>query len=163
MLILTLTHLVQNKYQSIPEQHIYNGWMPPSSNQTISHGGKTSVDKPVHLIDEETGSREATCWLWLTQWLITGRGQDRSTSTPSLLTSACIHTQSCPTLCNPMDWTHQVPLSMEYSRQEYWSGLPFPTPGHLPLNWEWNLHLLCLLPWQADSLLLSHQRTSIHI
>ena len=77
MLILTLTHLVQNKYQSIPEQHIYNGWMPPSSNQTISHGGKTSGDKPVHLIDEETGSREATCWLWLTQWLITGRGQDR--------------------------------------------------------------------------------------
>ena len=26
----------------------------------------------------------------------------------------------------------QVPLSMEFSRQEYWSGLPFPTPGHLP-------------------------------
>ena len=31
-------------------------------------------------------------------------------------------------------WTvaHQAPLSMEFSRQEYWSGLPFPTPGHLP-------------------------------
>ena len=31
-------------------------------------------------------------------------------------------------------WTvaHQVPLSMEFSRQEYWSGLPFPTPGDLP-------------------------------
>ena len=30
-------------------------------------------------------------------------------------------------------WTvaHQVPLSMEFSRQEYWSGLPFPTPGDL--------------------------------
>ena len=26
----------------------------------------------------------------------------------------------------------QAPLSMEFSRQEYWSGLPFPTPGHLP-------------------------------
>ena len=24
------------------------------------------------------------------------------------------------------------PLSMEFSRQEYWSGLPFPSPGHLP-------------------------------
>ena len=33
-------------------------------------------------------------------------------------------TQSIPTLCNPM-----VPLSMEFSRQEYWSGLPFPSPG----------------------------------
>ena len=27
---------------------------------------------------------------------------------------------------------HQAPLSMEFSRQEYWSGLPFPPPGHLP-------------------------------
>ena len=31
-------------------------------------------------------------------------------------------------------WTvaYQAPLSMEFPRQEYWSGLPFPTPGHLP-------------------------------
>ena len=31
-------------------------------------------------------------------------------------------------------WTiaHQAPLSMEFSRQEYWSVLPFPTPGDLP-------------------------------
>ena len=31
-------------------------------------------------------------------------------------------------------WTvaHQAPLSMGFPRQEYWSGLPFPSPGHLP-------------------------------
>ena len=31
-------------------------------------------------------------------------------------------------------WTvaRQAPLSMELSRQEYWSGMPFPTPGDLP-------------------------------
>ena len=31
-------------------------------------------------------------------------------------------------------WTaaHQAPLSMEFSRQEYWRGLPFPPPGDLP-------------------------------
>ena len=31
-------------------------------------------------------------------------------------------------------WTvaHQAPLSMEFSRQEYWSGLPCPPPGDLP-------------------------------
>ena len=34
--------------------------------------------------------------------------------------------QSCLTLCNIMD---QAPLSMEFSRQECWSGLPFPTPA----------------------------------
>ena len=36
----------------------------------------------------------------------------------------------CPTLCNPMDC--MAPLSMEFSRQEYWSGLPFPSPEDLP-------------------------------
>ena len=41
--------------------------------------------------------------------------------------------QSCPTHCNPMDYTAlQPPLSAEFSRQEYWSGLPFPTLGALP-------------------------------
>ena len=31
-------------------------------------------------------------------------------------------------------WTvaYQAPPSMEFSRQEYWSGLPFPSPGDLP-------------------------------
>ena len=31
-----------------------------------------------------------------------------------------------------MDYSHQAPLSMGFSRQEYWSGLPFPSPGDLP-------------------------------
>ena len=41
-------------------------------------------------------------------------------------------TQSCLTLCNLMVGTHQAPPSMGLSRQEYWSGLPFPSPGDLP-------------------------------
>ena len=41
-------------------------------------------------------------------------------------------TQSCLTLCDPMECTHQPVLPMEFSRQEYWSGLPFPSPGDLP-------------------------------
>ena len=40
--------------------------------------------------------------------------------------------QSCPTLCDPMEVALQVPLSMEFSRQEYWSVLPFRPPGDLP-------------------------------
>ena len=35
-------------------------------------------------------------------------------------------------LCNPMDCRLEAPLSMEFSSQEYWSGLPLPTPGDLP-------------------------------
>ena len=42
--------------------------------------------------------------------------------------------QSCLTLCTP--WTvgeaYQTPPSMGFSRQEYWSGLSFPSPGDLP-------------------------------
>ena len=38
--------------------------------------------------------------------------------------------QSCLTLFGPRD--HQAPLSVEFPRQEYWNGLPFPTPRDLP-------------------------------
>ena len=44
-------------------------------------------------------------------------------------------TQLCLTLCNHMDCSlpgWQAPLSMEFSRQEYWSSLPIPLPGDLP-------------------------------
>ena len=40
-------------------------------------------------------------------------------------------TQLCLTLATPWTVAHQDPLSMEFSRQEYWSGLPFPSPGDL--------------------------------
>ena len=33
---------------------------------------------------------------------------------------------------NPWTVAHQAPLSVEFSRQEYWSGLPFPPPGDPP-------------------------------
>ena len=40
--------------------------------------------------------------------------------------------QSCPTLAIPWTVACQAPLSMGFSRQEYWSGLPFPSLGCLP-------------------------------
>ena len=40
--------------------------------------------------------------------------------------------QSCLTLCDPTTVARQAPLSMGFSRQEYWSGLPCPPPGDLP-------------------------------
>ena len=38
--------------------------------------------------------------------------------------------QSCLTLCDPIDGSHQAPLSLGFSREEHWSGLPFPSPMH---------------------------------
>ena len=40
--------------------------------------------------------------------------------------------QSCPTLVTPWTVAYQASPSMGFSRQEYWSGLPFPSPGDLP-------------------------------
>ena len=50
----------------------------------------------------------------------------------SMLESESEVAQSCPTLCDPCTVAHQVPLSMGFSWQEYWSGLPFPSHGDLP-------------------------------
>ena len=36
--------------------------------------------------------------------------------------------QLCPALCAPLDKAHQAPPSTGFSRQKYWSGLPFPCP-----------------------------------
>ena len=41
-------------------------------------------------------------------------------------------TQLSQTLCNPCQVACQVPPSMGFSRQEYWSGLPFPSPWDFP-------------------------------
>ena len=41
-------------------------------------------------------------------------------------------TQSCLTLCDLWTVVNQAPPSMGFSRQEYWSGLPLPSPGDLP-------------------------------
>ena len=40
--------------------------------------------------------------------------------------------ESCPALWDPRDCSCQTPLSVELSRQEYWSGLAFATSGDLP-------------------------------
>ena len=71
--------------------------------------------------------------------------------------------QSCLTLCDPMDyslpgffvtpWTvaHQALLFMKFTRQEYWNGLPFPSPGDVQSH-RLSPCFLCFLHWQAGSL-----------
>ena len=49
------------------------------------------------------------------------------------------------------------PLSIEFSRQEHWSGLPFPPSGDLPHPKDWTRISFRLLWRQVDSLPLSHQ------
>ena len=44
----------------------------------------------------------------------------------------CVSRSVVPDSATPWTAIHQVPLSMRFSRQGYWSGLPFPSPGDLP-------------------------------
>ena len=62
---------------------------------------------------------------------------------------------SCPTLCNTMYYS-QAPLSTGFSSQEYWNGLPFPTPGDLPNPRIEPASPTSILHWQAGSLPLHH-------
>ena len=60
--------------------------------------------------------------------------------------------KSCPALATPWTVACQAPLSIEFPRQEYWSGLPFPSSGDLP-DPEIKPGLLCFRwfpPLQAD-------------
>ena len=62
----------------------------------------------------------------------------------------CMRAQSCPTFCDPVDCGHPGSSVHGDSRQEYWSGLPFPSPGHLR-----NPGIETMSPeLQADALLL---------
>ena len=53
--------------------------------------------------------------------------QDRKGSLLLLLLSRFSRVRLCAT---PQMAAHQAPLSLGFSRQEYWSGLPFPSPMH---------------------------------
>ena len=68
----------------------------------------------------------------------------------SLAPPAAKSLQLCPTLCDPMDCCPLAPLSMGWSRQEYWSGLPCPPPKAPKYQyWGWRIflypHSLCCI------------------
>ena len=64
-------------------------------------------------------------------------------------------TQLYLTLATQWIVAHHTPLSMGFPRQEYWSGLPFPSPGIISTQ-GLNPHLL---NWQVGSLPLGHQES----
>ena len=56
----------------------------------------------------------------------------------------------CLTLCDPIDGSpHQAPQSLGFPRQEYWSGLPFPSPMHACMLSHFSCVQLCATLWTA--------------
>ena len=66
---------------------------------------------------------------------------------PAAAAAAATSLQSCPTLCNPIDGTHQAPPSLGFSRQEHWSGLPFPSPVHESEKRKWSRSVVSDSSW----------------
>ena len=116
----------------------------------------SSVDPPCShgaAVDGKTTAAEATClwsecrdgcWTFCTRGLF-GNGRVIQDPNETLVVQPLYGSnftvkeraqvlQSCPTRLSATPWTvaHQAPLSMGFSRQEYWSGLPCPPPGDLP-------------------------------
>ena len=67
--------------------------------------------------------------------------------------------QSCPTLCDPIDDSPPGSPSLGFSRQEHWSGLPFPSPMHESEKWKWSCSVVSDFSDPMDCSLLG---SSIH-
>ena len=87
--------------------------------------------KEKHLLYQSMTS----CWMLIFSFLFSTFLRVPPCLSPGTTQRQMVHAkllQSCPTLCNPRTVAHQAPLSMGFSRQEYWTGLPCPPPGDLP-------------------------------
>ena len=61
--------------------------------------------------------------------------------------------QSCPTLTTPWTAAYQAPLSMRFSRQEYWSGMPLPSPPKQSTSTQMQInHLTVRFVLRSDAL-----------
>ena len=60
---------------------------------------------------------------------------------------------SCPTV-RPQTAAHQAPLSLGFSRQGHWSGLPFPSPMHQSEKWKWSRYGLLVISVNSFTLLV---------
>ena len=56
----------------------------------------------------------------------------------SLLLLLLSHSRRVQLLVTPWTTAYQVPPSLGFSRQEHWSGLPFPSPMHESEKWKWS-------------------------
>ena len=112
-------------------------WMRPSEAGVGSgHGGRSRAncqgsdeakkiwEVPDTILLSPTGRLGESSW-WDYKW--GSRFWDLQT-----LASLGLVAKSCPTLVMPWTIAHQAPLSMVFPMQEYWSGLPFPSPEDLP-------------------------------
>ena len=121
--------------------HGYIHWAASKGERQYPKSPQRRFVQPQYLFCSQIKSEKGTPTLTLVP---TGR-------THTHIHTACLvcsGAQLCPTLCDPMDCTHQGPLPMASSRQEYWSGLPSSRGSSLSRN---QTCISCIsLHWQVD-------------
>ena len=116
------------RLQSVRSLRVRQDWATSLSLFTFLHWRRKWQPTPVFLPWESHGRGSLVgCCLC---------GRTESNTTKRLSSSICTCMLSCFSrvwfFATPWTAAHQVPLSMGFSRLEYWSALPFPAPGHLP-------------------------------
>ena len=86
-------------------------------------------------------SQNVTLWKTYSKKLNTWTSLSHNLQVPNTLAAAAAAAKSlqlCPTLCDPIDGSPPGSPSLGFSRQEHWSGLPFPSPMHESEKWKWS-------------------------
>ena len=118
------------RLQSMGSLRVGHDWATSLSLFTFMHWRRKWQPTPVFLSGESQGQRSLVgCCLWG----CTESDTDWSDLAAAAASIESVKVKVVSDSAQP-PWTvaHQAPLSMEFSRQEYWSGLPFPSPGDLP-------------------------------
>ena len=88
---------------------------------------------PLSLLTDSAISRCLTFVSFVTTFLSFDSSEISIINSALVAVELCCSSLSCVRLfATPWTLAHQVSLSMGFARQEYWSGLPFPSPGDLP-------------------------------
>ena len=81
----------------------------------------------------------------------------------------CLVAKSCPTFCNPTDCSPSGSSALGFSRQEYWSGVPFPSPGDLPdpgiesTSYTWAGGFLTIEPLRKPATTITSPWNALHL
>ena len=130
-----------------PGRHMFP-WPSGCHSASCQTVGQTSSDKSSGFRIEHSGYTRVASYCWS---LVSPAATQQCHAA-----QVCFDSQPWSDSWDPTDCSLQAPLSMGFPRQEYWSGLPFPTPGDLP---DPGIEPASLAPlhWQTDSLPLRHQ------
>ena len=116
-------HLMNFKYQSNLIHHLLNTW---TSTSTLSF---TWFHFLLEFIVSLQFPHQISLWILFLCMKAFYRPFCRNLGGKNTHLCACSVGSAS---CDPVDCSHQAPLSMEFSRQEYWRGFPCTPPGDLP-------------------------------